>query len=389
MKEALIASGLDVYDNDINNELINNANANERIVSNDLGEKYGGMWIDYDDSNNAYQVIAITEPLNISKKSYLNDNVRFTLTKYSYPLLKRVQENAAALLLDEMDTEGKKLIKSIDIDIPQNIIFINASENSFTDIKEYLRKNNFDLSMFDLRKQEEFEVETGDLYGGTRITFGVPGTFAGTRGGPLCTAGFNAFADGIYPVILTAGHCNKDASQSHVFFNDAPSGQYSNSGDYIGQFLANKYFEGIDAVLFGNTANHNTHSRVLLSPSTSIEYKDVIPVTAGLVNSRVCAYGGTSGWRCGMLSSIDNIRTKAGVAYNFRLSIANFCSLKGDSGGPVLSSSNNAIGLISATENSNGLTCATVGGTFVGTSFQPISSYFSRVTNVRLLLNKP
>ena len=68
MKEALIASGLDVYDNDINNELINNANANERIVSNDLGEKYGGMWIDYDDSNNAYQVIAITEPLNISKK---------------------------------------------------------------------------------------------------------------------------------------------------------------------------------------------------------------------------------------------------------------------------------------------------------------------------------
>lgn len=388
LKQAIAASGMEAYDTDRNNELIQNANKSEPELQRDLGENYGGTWIDYDENNNAFQVIATTKPVNLEKQAYVNKSTQFKIAKYGYPLLRRIQEEAADTLLYAYDSNNKQLIQSIDIDIPKNTIVVNASEKNFPKVISILKDQSFDLNMFELRVQEDSGVETGDLYGGTRITYGLPNTSPGTWGGPLCTAGFNAFADGIYPVVLTAGHCNKNLALSHVFFNIAPSGQYSNSGDYIGQFLANKYKEGVDAVLFGNTGNHNTHSAAILSPNSSVQYNDVIQVTSALVNTRVCGFGGTSGWRCAKLSSIDQLRNRPDAPRSFRLAIVDFCSLIGDSGGPVLSATNNAIGLLSSTENSSGTNCASVGGT-LRTAFQTLTPYFAKVNNVKLLLNKP
>ncbi|MGE8319427.1 MAG: S1 family peptidase [Pseudomonadales bacterium] len=385
---ALKAAGLDIYDSEINRETIFNANKNEPQLSKNLGDKYAGTWIEYDENNHAYQVIATTSPVNIDQSLLTKGKTVFTLAKHGYKKLIATQEKMAELLLDKNTIPDNKLVFSLDIDIPSNIIIINAQQENFKNISDLLAENGFDLSMIDLRTQEISDTLTGDLWGGTRVVYGPPNLPPGPITYPTCTAGFNAFADDIYPVVITAGHCAKDPANNNVYMNSAVDSNYSRVGDYIGEYLAIDYYNGVDAALFGNTALHTTHSRISLSASTAVDVNAPIAITPALVNTQVCGFGGRSGWKCAKLSSINNIRTRPGVGAQFRLAIVDFCSLKGDSGGPVISATNNAIGMLSATENSNGDNCASIGGT-LRTSFQPLTDYLARYPNVKLLLNKP
>ena len=385
-EEALIAAGLDVYISPKNAEVIDNIENNVEGISPDY---YGGTWIEYDKDRNAYQVIALTSLSGVNKKTAEIKNVKTVFVKYSLQDLENLRTKIWNLF------EGKtyydeSLIFGIARDDVNNKLIVKARDINFKEIQDIISQHSEFKDVISYENQDGPVTLFGNIYGGTKIASYLPNK-PNTGGGTLCTAGFNVIIDGIYQGTLTAGHCVHQANEpswTSVYFNNSTTVTPVSKGAYIGEFLADEFPYGIDAVLFGNVSHvHNTSSKYL---GINGVLTTVRGVKAPAINTDVCHYGAVTKWHCGEQKILSSQQIYLGVYYNF--SEANFCGAGGDSGGPVVTKDRYAVGLyagvLGANADPNGTCGASVGGTFKPNSiYQPLGPYLNKYTNVKLQVN--
>jgi streptogrisin C len=180
---------------------------------------------------------------------------------------------------------------------------------------------------------------TADLVGGMAIL----------GSGARCSLGFNARNASGVVYVLTAGHCTN------------LGGSWSGSAGVIGT-VAGTSFPTND---YGRIQRTNT---AWVPTSKILGGASVLGRTVAAVGTTVCRSGSTTGYRCGTVQAINQtVCYSQGCVYQVTRTTA--CAQPGDSGGPYVSSSRQAQGLLSGGSGN----CTSGGTTF----FQPINEVLS------------
>jgi streptogrisin C len=381
MEAALDAAGLTPYATAENDEIIAKSSEVLDEIREFMVDEFAGSWIEYDKNHKAVLVIAVTESdLSSAKKlEKIDYTIKFVTVKFSYAELDSI---ANKIIIDFGEFKGsgdEQLIFATAVDEKANRVVIHVRQEFINFVKERLDSAGFNLEAIKFLAQDGPVELYGALYGGTRIATGISASSLAA-----CTAGFNVVIDKVYPGTITAAHCHiKNNNAKYAFFNDGTTGKI-NPGPLIGEFFAIGWPDKMDAAIFGNTNFvHDLPPRILTSPKTS---QTVKPLGEYKINSSVCTYGGTSGWRCGIVRVI-NTRVHMGGGTYMNMPQADFCGAPGDSGGPVVTASGNAIGIFSG--GLGGGPNGTCGPVFGGVSrpnaiFQPLAPYLAKYSNVKL-----
>ncbi|WP_394681690.1 S1 family peptidase [uncultured Comamonas sp.] len=380
--QALKAAGLDIYESEKNTKVIGAVSENIKNIS---AEIYAGTWIEYDENNDAKQFIGVSSIRDLNKNIAQDNNVKILLHKYSYQELEGWRQKIWELT-KEYNLSDESLILNIAIDDQRNKILVRTREENLDFVRNFLNSNLGQNESVIVESQSGPITLYGNIYGGTKIASFLPNQ-PRTRGGSSCTAGFNVIIDGVYQGTLTAAHCKHQGplSWTSVYFNQSSAANVVQKGEYIGEYLADEFDSGIDAILFGNVSHVHSTSGRYWGPYGSL--RTVLPLAAPVQNSTVCSFGGTSGWRCGTQMSVNSQQWFNWKMFN--LSEAKFCGAPGDSGGPVVNANGNALGLYTGVmgDRSKGTCGPSLGGSLKPNSvYQPLGRYLSIYRNVQLQL---
>lgn len=395
-EKALKAAGLDSNVVDENEKIMLTANANEERFKTELGDTYGGSWIDYDSSGKAYQVVAAVDLILVSKRYTQQVNLKIVEVKYSLNELESLRNLMVEKFFNLKDSTGDVLLLSLDADPKRNKVIVGTKSSNIEAIKSIFKENklNSDMLDFDIQAGPEKPAAKTSLYGGGSIVTANRGTPSSPNAWKAsCTAGFNARLEGTHTgVIVTAGHCEY-VDDTEAVYIDSGGHRSPRMGAYIGDFLANSYYkDNVDGVLYGNVNEvYDLVPLITRGPLADFNVKPVLSITNAMRGRQICAYGKMNGWRCGRLSSVDTVVNRGGRP--LRLSIAEFCVEEGDSGGPVVypengsvaASSGNAVGIISGYIDNGNLGCRNDFSGAVRTTIQPLSTYLAKWPSVRLL----
>ncbi len=385
-ESALKAAGLETYATSSNDEIIEKTSKQINKIKEDLGDGFGGSWIEYDKNNQAYLAIGIsgeTATVYSHKNGQpTNERIIFIPVNYGINYLNSLEQKIADAF-KEIKQGGEPIVLSLGIDEPRNKIVVRGRKENFQYIEDIIRRMGFDFNIIIIEEQNGPVELFGNIYGGTKIG----ATYDGTQEMFVCTTGFNVVISNIYPGSITAAHCyNDNKIREFVHFNLGSSPTGSIKGPHIGQFFADGWPDAMDAVIFGNTNFVHTLHRQIITTGNNVA--NVRPVATALPSSIVCTSGGTNGWRCGVLT---NPRVRHLIkGKDFFLSEFSVCGSHGDSGGPVVSNNFNALGIYMGSVGyfPNGTCGAVMGGSAPPTSiYQPLGPYLSKYDNVQILAN--
>ncbi|WCM89099.1 S1 family peptidase [Acidovorax sp. NCPPB 3576] len=373
-EQALKAAGLDVYVNEENSKQVQALVKNRPKIQEIAGEFYAGSWIRYDENLKAHQIFATTAPINKLKNSTFDGDVTFVQVKFSYKQLEAMKDKIMSTFAESAQSSNP-LVFGVAIDEEKNRLLVRGREENHNIINSRLRLLGIDMDAILLEDQNGPITLMGSLFGGSKIGASNADTTAMLR----CTAGFNVIVDGIYPGTITSAHCwHYNTSWNKVYFADGVG-----KGVEIGEFFADGYPDKMDAIIFGNTNFvHTLFRKIITTPNNAVSVK---PVTGLSQNAKICTSGGTNGWRCGTQKQLVSEAFVNGAIFKF--SEATFCGSGGDSGGPVVNETNNAIGIYTgAVGNHPNGTCGSVfGGGTVNSFFQPLTQYLARYPNVAIM----
>ena len=272
-KEALVAAGLDIFATKKNNRILEVAAKNIEGIKSVAGEKFGGTWIEYDENNEAHQVVSVTEPISFNSKStaFPENGLTIVNVKYSYADLEKLREKVFGYFL-EISKDGESQLLGIAIDDQNNRLLVRGRAADVEFITNSIKSIGFDMNAISVEQQDGPVNFMGTVFGGTKIVSSP------SANGPvfLCTTGFNVVIDVVYPGSITAAHCyENNKTWKNVYFNlgGSPTGSYK--GDYIGEYLANGWVDNMDAVIFGNTNFvHTLYPKIITTPNNVISVKE-------------------------------------------------------------------------------------------------------------------
>lgn len=338
---AMKAAGFDVYDTQRNREFNSFTISNHAKVRDYLGSAYAGEWTEYGADGIMRQVVALTRSVHLDKSVFANDYYKFVYLKYSYEELESVQNRISDIFM-KLNSDGRLediLIHTISINVEANKVYVYVLSKNEKRVYDELGRAGFNLDMIEIRLQDALYQPVLDYHPGEKILAWGQGLTS------TCTGGFVGNID-IYHVLLTAGHCFIPGITSAVYYD---SGNYIR-GPLIGHLLmyANGGLYGMDYAAFSNSNFlHTIHAGILIPPSTVKSVKAPLEITLALNKKRVCAYGKMSGWNCESITSINNQTTTTQGVTLYGLASVAFCSVVGDSGGPVvLEIGDNALGMV-------------------------------------------
>lgn len=377
-EEAMKAAGLEMYDTEENNKTTNAAAKNIDEIKNKLGAAFAGSWIEYDNNKVAHNVVAVKRSSNNdSSISNLPKGTKVVQVKYSYSDLEEFRSKIAQIFKD-LAQGGDMLIFGIAISEQENKLSVRGLPENLNFINKKIISQGIPSDVFILEPQEGGVAFMGNIYGGTKTI----STFDYSEIKGLCTAAFNVIIDNIYPGVITAAHCKEMyPAFNKVYFNAGGSPNNSIKGEYIGYYFANEWNNNIDAIMFANEKFvHNTYAKIITTP---YNLPSVKPLGAIQENTPVCTSGGTTGWRCGTQAKASSVQYVNGKQFQF--SEATFCGGGGDSGGPVVSGQNNALGIYIGVLGANGpaSTCGAIfgGGSRPNSIYQPLAPYLAKYPN--------
>ncbi|WP_147473384.1 S1 family peptidase [Allofranklinella schreckenbergeri] len=354
--QRLSEAGVDLMEIGENAKIMEKISHGEQKLKEVLGLHYAGDWLGYDEKGSVYHVVAVTD-LKAKGKVQVDYPIEFVLAKNSMSYLEGVMKR-----LEDIFKENKDdwLINTFYIEPIVSKVIVGGELKNRERIMNFLEENGFSSDVIDFEGRDGVTLYRS-LTAGEKIKISSPGSSAGG----VCTSGFNAKI-GIYDVALTAGHCAGNASMQHVYFYDY--GVPSNSS-FIGEYVINKFSSGLDAALFVNANwSHDFLPRYYTGYNWSTAVRGVANAQK---HSQVCSYGAFSGWRCGIVKSVNAIHIVGG-GNSMLFNEAFFCATPGDSGGPVVLGKK-AAGIFSgAVGNYPNGTC---GPTVGGGSFAPISIF--------------
>lgn len=383
---ALKAAGLEAYATPSNDKIIQESSKSLDEIKKELGDNFGGAWIEYDENNQAMLVIGTTNIANqIQSQNQKNSSSERIIFKQVEQKLSYLQSIEAKIkeIFQETKQGGEPILLSIGVDEKSNKILVRGRKENLQYITEVLQRAGVDTRIILVEEQNGPVTLMGTIFGGTKIG----ATYDGTQSMYLCTTGFNVVIDNIYPGSITAAHCyNYDKNRKFVHFNLGGSPTGSIKGQLIGEFFADGWPDAMDAAIFGNTNFVHTLRRQVITNGNNVV--SVKPLANALLSSVVCTSGGSNGWRCGTLTGINMSHQILGRYFTLNEFAA--CGSHGDSGGPVLSNTFNALGIYvgSVGDNPNG-TCGPVfgGGSPAKSVYQPLGPYLAKYNNVQIMAN--
>lgn len=161
-----------------------------------------------------------------------------------------------------------------------------------------------------------------------------------------CSLGFAA-QKGQLHVMITAGHCGPGTSLLRK--GSSPAVALGNIPNNSGYILRRK-----DTALLDLNSNMSAGNRYFTGGITSSSSAPITAVAPVIKGSSVCTQGANSGQHCGVI--VTNPNTSADYGYGFPIaplvlatasSGAGAAVVGGDSGGPVVAATTNAVGIIS------------------------------------------
>lgn len=383
---ALKAAGLDIYATSHNEKIIEESEKQLVAIRKELGNKFGGTWLEYDENNQVKLIVAVAGDTSLvqSKKysSAPDQRITFTSVVYGLNYLNSLEEKIAGIFR-VIKQDDEQVLLSVGVDEKNNKIIARGRKQNLQYILEVLQRSGIDANIINIEEQDGPINFMGTVYGGTKIG----STNDSMQGMYLCTTGFNVIIDGIYPGSLTAAHCyNYDKALKYVHFNLGSSPTGSVKGPQIGEYLADGWPDAMDTVIFGNT--NFVHTLPPQYRGVSGSAQNVKPLAEARISSTACTSGGSNGWRCGTLITPRIRHMIDGREFFFAEFTA--CGGQGDSGGPVVSNSSNALGIyVGAVGTNLTNTCGSVfgGGSSTKSVYQPLGPYLNKYNNVKIITN--
>lgn len=384
-ESALKAAGLEEYATSDNDKIIAESTKNLESIKQELGNEFGGAWIEYDDNKRATLVIGVSGEETIFRQNSQNQNknqrIVFKKVNYNLAYLNSIETKIADIFRG-IEQGGEAILLSSGVYEKENKVFVRGRKENYQYITEIIQRSGIDTSIIVFEEQNGPITLMGTIYSGTKIG----ATYDGTQSMYLCTTGFHVVIDDIYPGSITAAHClDYDRSRKFVHFNTGNS-PGSIKGPLIGEFFADGWEHKMDAILFGNTNFVHTLQRQIITTGNNLA--NVKPLIVPTPFTTICTSGGSNGWRCGTLVTPSTRHTIKGR--EFFLGEFSACGGPGDSGGPVVSNAFNAIGIYvgSPGEHPDG-TCGAVfgGGPAAKSVYQPLGPYLTKYYNIKLLTN--
>lgn len=362
-QQALAIAGLAKYSNATNDYVIEKISSSIDNSSEILSDNYAGSWVEYDSNNIAYQAIAVT---SLMKTASINEDYRieYLVVNNSLKDLNKLQNNIMKEVSNKESTIFNK-VSFITADPRENKISINIKEEFEDDIQKYLDTNNINKDLYQINLTSDELNLYADIYGGQKIVASNQNSLSVFR----CTAGFTGSKD-IFPIIITAGHCANQPGLDQVFFDLSSQNSPAIKGQFIGSFFENRYRNGTDVALFGN-ANwvHNLFPRIYINQNNTTVA--VNSPSNPQVNSTVCTFGRTTGYRCGLITSVNTLVNAPGAT--LLVNFVRLCGALGDSGGPVtLANTHNAAGIFVGGLGGNSISNC---GPTIGGGSGPLSIY--------------
>jgi len=247
-------------------------------------------------------------------------NARPRLVTRSAPVLERIMQRLDA----QAARHGSGRAVSWHVDLPANAVVVTVAD----DARHRGRSAGSDAlpasdALLAVARAFGDAVRIHRLRGATT-------TQAGLRGGQgieaddgeMCTGGFTATDRAGRPVLLTAGHCGKNASW------------FSRNGSVVGRVRAAR-FPGDDfaVVALDNIAQWTAQPSVERYGPSPLRVRGH---SKAVVGSTVCKSGRRTGWTCGRVVAHDVTVSYDDGAIVSGLTQTSACSRRGDSGGPLM-----------------------------------------------------
>ncbi|WP_407335087.1 S1 family peptidase [Dietzia kunjamensis] len=189
------------------------------------------------------------------------------------------------------------------------------------------------------RAIESVPAPAGPVTGGTGYQVGVPGGIL------ECSTGFNGELDG-KPVVITAAHC-AGADGTRAALAD---------GEEFGTMTRSER-EGIDTALIAVDDDVADRFRTNLVGDGPDSTQGIIGTADPVVGQKACKTGFRTGFSCGTISQVGTTIDVAGTRTISNAFTVDLCALPGDSGGVVFSG-DRALGISSASNVADSVTCA-------------------------------
>ncbi|RKG79219.1 ricin-type beta-trefoil lectin domain protein [Corallococcus terminator] len=295
----------------------------EGSLRTELGERFGGAWMNADGSQLVVGVTTDADAALVRRAGAVAQKV-----KHTQAALEQVKAE-----LDRAGTSAGRTVHAWYVDVTTNSVVVLAQDSALTGGTDFLAKAGVKSDAVRVVPSREEFKPLYDLRGGD----------AYYPGNARCSIGFSV-AGGF----VTAGHCG-GAGTGTSGFNGVGQGTVV-SANWPGNDFAWVRTNGS----WGSQpwVNNYAGGNVLVQGAQE----------AG-INASVCRSGSTTGWRCGVIQAKNaTVSYSAGLVYG--LTQTNACAEGGDSGGSWLSG-NQAQGVTSGGSGN----CSTGGTTF----FQPLN----------------
>jgi streptogrisin C len=293
------------------------------------GEAFAGAFFD---KTAAELVVAVTDPA-------VFDAVRATGAQPKLASASHAKLEQELHVLDSRTGTAPPEVVSWRIDEQANAVVVDVAGGPSQAVKTFVSgQRHVTVSYNQPRAQT---TAGGELIGGMAIL-----SLAGR-----CSLGFNARSASGVVYVLTAGHCTW-----------LPGVWTGPNGVSIGSVA-------------GSSFPTNDYARITLTntswwvPTSKIQGgSSVLGRTVAAVGTTVCRSGSTTGYRCGTIKALNSTVCYSQGCVN-QVTSTSACAESGDSGGPYVSSTRQAQGVLSGGSGN----CSSGGTTY----FQPIAEILS------------
>lgn len=133
--EALNSRNLQQRETTKNQKIIQQISQNHEDLKLSIGADFAGSWVEYDDEDRAYQVVAVTRLINIAKKFETDGGTKLLVVKYNFFQLNSIVDIFTQYM---QSTADEPLILSSGVDVEKNKVFVRARKEKFNEVRRLI-----------------------------------------------------------------------------------------------------------------------------------------------------------------------------------------------------------------------------------------------------------
>ncbi len=338
-----------------------------------LGSSYAGSWFERNPDGSYSHIVASTNPTD----AMVNAGATVRVVAYSLSDLDATLDTLSTKLSDLYSTqpmvslsetaaefgdlsEAQGLVPNsaqadaiqfMYVDVRTNSVVVHVDSNALTAGIDFVASTDADIGTLRIEPTQGEPQLLANIWGGREYV----------SGGGFCSVGF-AVRRGNQNAFATAGHCGPRGTRVSV------------GGENVGSVAASS-FPGDDMAYATARSSDRLWGAVDFYNGGSVLDYNIRGSRVAAIGAVICRSGRTTGLRCGNITS-RNVTVNYGTGPVRGLTQATACAGRGDSGGSWVSAGNQAQGVTSGGQLTNGND--NCGASTPVTWFQPVREILSR-----------